>query len=367
MSWKTEKIGNLLSRVKRAGKLKASEYKEVGSFPVIDQGDNDIAGYSDNPEIAHKFPLPIVVFGDHTRRVKLVREPFVCGADGTQLLYPLECIDPVFFYHAVKNIDLSNYFYARHFKFLKDQEISFPDLSVQKRIASILSAYDDLIENNRRRIALLEQSAQLLYREWFIHFRFPGHEATNFINGLPKSWEIRSLVEVAVNFDRRRIPLSVREREQRPGSFPYHGAAGILDYVDDFIFDGRFLLMGEDGTVITKDGHPMLQLVNGKFWVNNHAHILQGEKISTEFLWCCLNNYQISGHITGVAQPKVTQKNMNRIPIIFPHIKILELFYSHIDPVIEQIFALKYQNQKLCKARDLLLPRLMDGRIPVDA
>ena len=197
MNWETSKISNLLAKVKRSGKLQASQYQKSGRFPVIDQGVNDVAGFSDDPDIVHKAPLPIVIFGDHTRRVKLVQEPFICGADGTQLLYPKdERLDPVFFYHAVKNIDLSNYAYARNFKFLKEQELSYPDLLTQKRIAAILSAYDDLIENNRRRIALLEQAARLLYREWLVHFRFPGHETTKFVDGLPERWEIKHVKEL---------------------------------------------------------------------------------------------------------------------------------------------------------------------------
>lgn len=240
-----------------------------------------------------------------------------------------------------------------------------PELSVQKRIVQILSAYDELIENNRKRIILLEMTARLLYREWFLHFRFPGHETVNFVEGMPEGWKISSLGDLVLNFDRLRIPMSVMEREQRQGPYPYHGAAGVLDFVDGFIFDGRYLLLGEDGTVITKDGHPMLQLVQGKFWVSNHAHVLQGEMISTEYLWCCLNSYQISGHVTGVAQPKITQKNMNRIPITLPGAETAAAFDAQIKPIVDQIFSLRSQNTQLTKARDLLLPRLMDGRVPV--
>ena len=185
------RLGDLLAKVSRPGKIPASEYLEEGEFPIIDQGQQHIAGYTNNPEIVIRSPLPMTIFGDHTRIVKFTKEPFACGADGTQLLYPNNNqIDPTFFYYAVKNIDLSNYFYARHFKFLKDQQIEIPENIIkQKRIASILSAYDDLIENNRRRIALLEQAARLLYREWFVHLRFPGHEHTPIIDGIPQGWE----------------------------------------------------------------------------------------------------------------------------------------------------------------------------------
>lgn len=244
-------------------------------------------------------------------------------------------------------------------------KVRCPDPQAQERIVSILSAYDDLIENNRRRIGLLEQAARLLYREWFVHLRFPGHETAKIVDGLPEGWEVSSIGEVVANYDRLRVPLSVMEREKRQGPFPYHGAAGVLDHVDGFIFDGRFLLLGEDGTVTTKDGTPMLQLVQGKFWVSNHAHVLQGARVSTEFLYCSLSSYQIAGHITGVAQPKITQKSMNRIPILLPTPEHQVTFDRMVTPLINQRFSLEGQNAQLTRARDLLLPRLMDGRIPV--
>ena len=105
-----EKIGRLLAKVRRAVKLPASQYLPEGDFPVIDQGASVIAGYHNDPELVFRGPLPITIFGDHTRAVKLSREPFICGADGTQLLYPNdESVDHVYFYYAIQNVDLSNY------------------------------------------------------------------------------------------------------------------------------------------------------------------------------------------------------------------------------------------------------------------
>jgi type I restriction enzyme S subunit len=242
-------------------------------------------------------------------------------------------------------------------------EVPFPSLPIQSRIADILSAYDDLIESNRRRTALLEEAARQLYQEWFVRFRFPGYEHTRMIDGLPEGWKRESLGSVVDNFDRLRVPLSVFERESRPGIYPYHGAAGILDYIDDFIFDGRFLLVGEDGTVQNPFGRPMLQFVEGKFWVSNHAHVLRGRNITSEFLYCLLSAYPITGHITGVAQPKLTQSNLNRIPVDLPIRLVQDQFQGLIEPIFSQIFNLRTQNQKLRAARDLLLPRLMSGEI----
>jgi len=240
-------------------------------------------------------------------------------------------------------------------------DVPRPPRPVQARIADILAAYDDLIENNQRRMALLEGAARHLYREWFVGLRFPGHEHTRITNGVPEKWERKSLGAVARNFDRLRVPLSVFERELRPGQYPYHGAAGILDHIDGFLFDGRYLLVGEDGTVQAPSGTAMLQLVENRFWVSNHAHVLTGSIVSTEFLYCLLSFYAISGHVTGVAQPKVTQASLNRVPVVVPTRTLREEFQEVVASLFSERFVLQRQNERLLAARDLLLPRLMSG------
>ena len=126
--WEEDFIDNQLERVKRNGKLKKDDYLEVGDYPIIDQSDGFIGGYSNKEEIVQFEPLPLVIFGDHTRRVKYANFPFISGADGTQLLSPLnKNMLPAYFYLSIKSIDLSDYAYARHFKYLKQQTILIPD------------------------------------------------------------------------------------------------------------------------------------------------------------------------------------------------------------------------------------------------
>lgn len=244
-------------------------------------------------------------------------------------------------------------------------KVKAADPATQERIVETLLAFDDLIGNSRKRIALLEEAARLLYREWFVHLRFPGHEHVQVVDGLPDGWQRRFLGDVCENWDRKRVPLSVLEREKRRGPYPYHGAAGVLDYLDGYLFDGRYLLVGEDGTVITPRGTPVLQLADGQFWVNNHAHVLSAGEASAEFLYCMLSDYRIQGHVTGVAQPKVTQQSLNRIPLILPSSALRAAFQDAVGPMFDQRFALERYNRKLADARDLLLPRLMNGEIAV--
>jgi type I restriction enzyme, S subunit len=253
---------------------------------------------------------------------------------------------------------------------LRGFEVSIPPPSVQRCILAILSAYDDLIENNLRRIRILEEMARSIYREWFVHFRFPGHEKVRLVDSslgpVPEGWILTKLCEIAENFDRFRKPLSKMQRAEMQGDYPYYGAAKVFDYVNDYIFDGEYLLMAEDGSVITTERAPVLQLVDEKFWPNNHTHILRGKPpVSTHFLYLGLYLIDISPYITGAAQPKITQENMNRIPFVRGTAEVHQAFDNLVSPMIHQVQVLRRQTANLGGARDLLLPRLLSGTIDI--
>jgi type I restriction enzyme S subunit len=253
---------------------------------------------------------------------------------------------------------------------LRNFEVLLPPIPAQRRVAAILSAYDDLIENNTRRIAILERMARALYREWFVDFRFPGHEKVKMVespNGsIPDGWKLATLGAMALNLDRKRKPLSKMEREKRKGPYPYYGAAKVFDYIDDFIFDGEYLLLAEDGSVVTKAGKPVLQLARGKFWANNHTHILQGRTpLSTQYLYLVLSEVDVMGYVTGAAQPKITQENLNRIPVLVPESGLLERFQRAAADLFAQMNLLERKNATLRTTRDLLLPKLISGEIDV--
>jgi type I restriction enzyme S subunit len=137
-----------------------------------------------------------------------------------------------------------------------------------------------------------------------------------------------------------------------------------MDYVDDFLFDGIYALMGEDGSVINDDGTPVLQYVWGKFWVNNHAHVLRGKNgVSTEHLLLHLKGCNIAPFVNGAVQPKLNQGNMNRIPFMLPPPEIGQAFANTIDPLFAQIRANTEQSRTLATLRDTLLPKLLSGEI----
>ena len=132
-------------------------------------------------------------------------------------------------------------------------------------------------------------------------------------------WLTVPLGDLVSNFDSRRIPLSSRARSAMPGRYPYYGATGIMDYVDDYLFEGLHLLVAEDGSVETPRGTPVVQLVDGQFWVNNHAHVVRGSTdAETRYLYYALSTVPIRQFVSGSVQAKVSQRNLNQIPIPHP-------------------------------------------------
>lgn len=249
---------------------------------------------------------------------------------------------------------------------LSNIPLEIPPLPEQQRIVDALSAYDDLIENNQKQIKLLEEAAQRLYKEWFIDLRFPGHESTPIVNGLPEGWNEKNVGEIVEYHDKRRKPLSSEKRASFQGDYRYYGAAGILDHVKEYLFDGVYLLLGEDGTVITEEGFPILQYVAGQFWVNNHAHVLTGKGVySTEFLYMLFSHTKVSDVVTGVAQPKISQARLSAKRVLIPSDELVTRYTRSTKAFFDRILVVEREIDKLVEVRNRLLPKLMSGEIEV--
>ena len=162
--------------------------------------------------------------------------------------------------------------------------------------------------------------------------------------------------------DSKRIPLNSRDRKARKGPYPYYGATSVMDHVDDYLFDDVRVLLGEDGTVVDSEGKPILQYVWGKYWVNNHAHILapSGE-YSLEAIYVALRRTAINHIITGAVQMKISQRNLKSLELEMPSPESLDY--------LQDLFAVYRSNQnesvKLASLRDSLLPKLMSDEIDV--
>ena len=254
-----------------------------------------------------------------------------------------------------------------------------PELVVQTEIADILSAYDDLIENNRRRITLLEEAARLLYREWFVHFRFPGHEHLKIIDGIPAGWE---QVRVADKFDTTSGGTPSR---QNPDFF-----SGSINWVKTQELNERPIF--ETSEKITEEAierssakllpdQTLLVSIYGNTNIgrtgslavpgsSNQACVALLPKRRKEDwiyaqLWLQKHREQIIGLAQGAAQTNISQETLRGLTMIWPSSRLLDTFLDSVLSSYQQIECLCLQNVKLVQARDLLLPRLMNGEIAV--
>jgi len=252
---------------------------------------------------------------------------------------------------------------------LENMTMALPSLPEQKKIASIFSSLDDKIEVNRRINDNLEQQAKALFKSWFVDFEpFKDQPFVESELGLiPQGWRVGTLFDVAEILDKYRKPLSGKDRESMEKIYPYYGATSCMDYVDNYIFDGIYTLIGEDGSVVKEDGLPYMQYVWGRLWVNNHAHILQGKNgFSTEMLHVMLSITNIQHLVTGAVQAKLSQTNMQKILVPIPPIDILD----KIRPLIDELYEIKRnkeeESHRLAELCDSLLPRLMSGELKVN-
>ena len=188
------------------------------------------------------------------------------------------------------------------------------------------------------------------------------------MDALPNDWRIGTVGEIIEIHDSKRIPLSGAERMKMEKIYPYYGAASLMDYVDNYLFDGNYLLLGEDGTVVDDDGYPILQYVWGQFWVNNHAHILTGKLgYNVESLYMLFKQTPVRSIVTGAVQPKISQANLKSVQVVIAPEQTLKEYNTLVDP----LFSLLRANEEECNAltvlRDSLLPKLMSGEIDVSA
>ncbi|NLH20569.1 MAG: type I restriction endonuclease subunit S [Methanothrix sp.] len=185
---------------------------------------------------------------------------------------------------------------------------------------------------------------------------------------LPEGWEWTNIEHITENHDGKRIPIKETDRAQRHGPYPYFGASGIIDYMDDYLFDGDYLLIGEDGANLVSRSTPIAFQAHGKFWVNNHAHVLTtfGE-IPLSFLEIFFNHIILTPYVTGTAQPKLTQKNMNKIQVPFPPLneqrKIVEIVENAISLINDTETVVHQSSKRSDHLRQSILQRAFQGKL----
>ena len=375
-------VGEWLDAVPRQAKIKRSAYQESGRYPIVDQSQADIAGYTDDESWLYQGELPVVIFGDHTRVLKFVNFPFCVGADGTQLLRPVAGNDIRYFYYALRNVGLTNYGYERHFKYLKEEEIPAPPLPVQRRIAGILSAYDELMENSQRRIRILESMARALYREWFVHFRFPGHEkhprAASPLGDIPKGWEVKTVAD-SFEISGGGTPSRKEEKYWDGGTIQWFSPSGLTGadtmFMDDSPERITELGLAESSARLFPAFSVMLtsRATIGAIAINTHeACTNQGfitcrpnERVPLYFLfhWLTENVPTFERMASGATFKEISRGVFKTIEFLHPAPALVRRFESQVEPMGKQMLALQRQIQNLRRTRDLLLPRLLSGQV----
>jgi len=375
MSWRSCRLGDVLT-LKRGHDL-PEHSRQDGEVPVVSS--SGITGYHKEA----KATAPGVVTG----RYGTLGEVFFLDRDYWPLNTALYVVDfkgndpkfsAYFLKHALKDYQSDKAAVPGVDRnVLHELKVQAPNVTTQLRIASTLSTYDDLIENNRRRMALLEESARLLYREWFVRLRFPGHEHTRIIDGVPEGWERRTLNKLTSFLKRGITPT-------------YDDEAEGLVINQKCIRDGRINL--DLARRQSKEVPPERLVQLGDVLVNSTGEGTLGRVAQLKTL---ITNCTVDTHVTivrpkdGVArhyfglavmeweprfstmgkgatnQTELSPATIGETEIVMPSHILLEQFELFAEPLYEQVTNLVNQNQKLRAARDLLLPRLMSGEIVV--
>lgn len=235
---------------------------------------------------------------------------------------------------------------------IRKVRLAVPDVPVQQAIASVLDAYDDLIATNQRRIQLLEDAARRLYREWFVHQRFPGHESVPLRDGMPRGWRMTAFGDLAnLNYGK-----ALKASERKEGQVPVYGSSGIVGHHSHALAEAGSIIVGRKGNVGS------LYYSQVPCFPIDTVFFIQPEQASF-LLFLALQ--QLTFNSSDAAVPGLNRSYASSLPIIWPDTATHEMFETQVHPVFEQIQTLTTMNLELAKACDLLLPKLMSGQLDV--
>lgn len=390
MEWKEVRLGDVCSELSD-GLHKAPKFIVNGEYIFVNAKnlyngyilDNDPTKKTSHEEyLKYKKPLgkhSILYSIDGTigNIAKYRGEKCVLGKGACYINCNPEIVESSYLYYQLQSPHFKSYIHLmstgstiKHIslKTMRDYVFELPSLEDQRRIASILSSLDRKIELNNKINADLEEMAQAIFKNWFVDFEpfKDGKFVDSELGMIPEGWKVGGIFDIAEIFDKKRKPLSGNVREKMDKIYPYYGATSCMDYVDDYIFDGIYTLIGEDGSVVKENGLPYMQYVWGKMWVNNHAHILQGKNgYSTEMIHALLSITNIKFLVTGAVQAKLSQGNMQKILVAIPPKNVLDEIRPVIDNLYSKIRINTDENSRLSLLRDTLLPRLMSGELEV--
>ena len=320
-------------KTKYGTKIKTSEYCEMGAHLIIDQGQEQVAGYTDIEEGVFE-EVPVIIFGDHTRVIKYVDKPFFLGADGVKVLRSkFKNANYKYLYYALKNARIPNTGYNRHFKWLKEVQIEYPDYRRQENVVKILDKVSDLIETRQHEIKRLEDLIKFRFVELF------GNPVINSKN--LRTMALKDVLRLkAGDFT---AASDISDKLTETNKYPCFGGNGIRGYVTEYNQEGEYSLIGRQGAL---SGN--VQFAKGKFRNTEHA-LLVVPMVEMNDIWLnqLLINLDLKRYQTGAAQPGLSVKNLQEISIIMVPITEQNQFAAFVVEVHKSKLMFQKLHQQL--------------------
>ena len=389
MKWEIAKLGDISKNIQTGpfgSQLHQSDYSECG-IPVVMPKDL-VGGKISEESIArvdkthverlcrHKIEVGDILYsrrGDVGRCAHVTKkeEGWLCGTGCLRVTIDSEKADSRFVFFQLQHPDTVGWVEKHavgatmlnlNTTILSSVPIRLPALEIQKRIADILSAYDDLIENNQKQIKLLEEAAQRLYKEWFVNLRFPGHENTKIVDGVPEGWRISSIYDVFDIKYGKNLPTS---KITKAGQYPVYGASGVIGYYNEKNCDDYATLVtsrGNGSGDVFRTHHKQSYVTNNSFIARRND---KNSFIENEFTFQLFSNTDFKKLCTGSAQPQLTNTSIQKIKILLPNRQLIKKYQRCTIEMSEKQEALYQEQRALTQARNRLLPKLMNGTVEV--
>jgi type I restriction enzyme S subunit len=362
--WEVVRVGEVIKYYTPSKKLKQSDYKTFGKFPVIDQGQKYIAGFYDDETMIFDKDLPVILFGDHTRIIKYVDFPFICGAEGLKIIVPKENFHRKYFYYALLNLNIPSRGYNRHFTILREKSIPLPPLEEQKAIAGILSTVQSAIEKTEKVINALKNLKKSMMKHLFTYGPVAEEEAEKVelketeIGLISKHWEVVRVGEV--------IKYYTPSKKLKQSDYKTFGKFPVIDQGQKYIagfYDDETMIFDKDLPVILFGDHTrIIKYVDFPFICGAEGLkiIVPKENFHRKYFYYALLNLNIPSrgynrHFT------ILREKLIPLPPLEEQQKIAQILQS-IDQRIEKEEKYKNALQNLFKS---LLHNLMTGKIRV--
>ena len=376
-AWETDKLGDLSLKVSSGGTPLRSipEYYENGTIPWLKTGEVKKRVIYDTEEkitesglensSAKIVPVNSVIVamygdGDTAGNVAINKVPLTTNQACCNFSLDPEKAHYRFIYFYLKgsysnliNLKLGGSQQNLNAQSLKCFPITHPRVEAQKKIAAILSAYDDLIENNQRRIALLEKMAEELYREWFVRMRFPGHEQVKKVKGVPDGWSVEklgSILELCYG-------KALKDDDRIPGEYPVYGSSGVVGTHNQALVKTSGLIVGRKGNVGS------VFYSDKAFYPIDTVYFVKSQ-LPNSFLRFLLRSMNFINNDSAV--PGLNRKQAYSNQLLLPPVPLIEKFVELIESQLEMKHILARQNENLIAMRDQLLPRLISGKLSVE-